>query len=204
MPKSLVRSARQFAIATELLRIDFTEAISTTYADPRHRAHIAKFAIISLLDKWSKFCRSLIIESAVGAVETGSGTRLPRVHYRIQRDAMIAVRQTKRGTIGDEPRWHDATIAIAAARKLSIPNLTTVSLTIGDANSPADAIRLLRNVCAHESSGDCFKKAKANLKIAVLADRTMVDCLGSRVPDGRRVYDYWIDDLQALAFAAVR
>lgn len=203
MPQSLVKISNRFSASCEKQRFAFHDGIVMDKLSVEHRAYVTKFAVIRLLDSWGLFCKRLIISSAIGSTYTSSGVVLPKGSYRSQSEAMIAARTTKKGLLGDEPRWHDANIALSVAKKLSVPNLGQITNALGDANSPADQIRLLRNFCAHEGSQDCYEKLEAaswrpNIRTAVVED-----VLSALQVGGRMRIDLWLDDLQALAHAAV-
>lgn len=178
--------------------------IADTSAERLHKDSILKYSVISILDAWSYYCRNLIIYSSVGTIATASGRNLPAGIFRNTTEALLASRTDRNGKVHDEPHWHDANTAIAFARKFAVANFSEIANALGDTNSPADQIRLLRNYCAHERNSDCYTKlASANWKPEI-SGSSVEAVLLSLQNDGRSRFDFWLDELEILAGAAVQ
>ncbi len=111
-------------------------------------------ATVFLQDQWNVFCRDLVINSWQGGVTTLGGMDIPvRSGPRSKADAMRVLRGTYTGKLKKapywEPKWFDATATIDAARRLGIPNFTSVAAGVGGTPSPLDELRAVRNYFAH-------------------------------------------------------
>lgn len=127
-----------------------------------------EMVVIRLHDAWTRFCREVIIRSAIGNINTLGGMRLvPVVGVTDRASAIEALMNTYRKRTY-EPRWGDASECLDAATRLKIGNIATVSAAIGATNSPAESIRHVRNFYAHRKEGSaaraittgCFYGAK--------------------------------------------
>ncbi len=186
----------------EKIRLSIRTGLNLTSIEKREQNAILKFSVISLLDAWGKFSKLLVAESSVGNIETASGRMLPRGSNVSLADALRKSRVKRDGTVGDEPRWHDASIAIAKARRFAVGNYTEIQNAIGDANSPADQIRLLRNFCAHENNLSCFEKLQSASWASKASNGDVRSLLTDVGHDGRMRFDFWIDELELIGFAA--
>jgi len=204
MPRSLSQISQKFVQTCEKRRSVISATIADTSAGRLQRNSILKYSVISILDAWSYYCRSLVIHSSVGSIATAGGRQLPAGIFRSTTEAILASRRDRNGKVRDEPHWHDASTAIAFARKFAVPNFAEIANALGDTNSPAEQIRLLRNFCAHERNSDCYTKlAKANWKPEITGG-SVEAVLMSLQSDGRHRFDFWIDELEILAGAAVQ
>jgi hypothetical protein len=204
MAKSLSHISKRFVRTCEKHRAMIYSAIQESNTEKSKRDFILKYSIISLFDAWSYYCRNLIVYSSVGSISTASGRLLPAGRFRSIHDAILFSRTDRNGVVQDEPRWHDAPTAIALARKFSVSNLSEIANALGDTNSPVNQIRLLRNFCAHERNSDCYTKlASANWRPEIVG-KSVEAVLASLQSDGRRRYDFWIDELEILAGAAAQ
>lgn len=196
MPDNLRRITMKFYKNSEDIRYRLKSHDSTSGQD------VAKFQIIRLLDQWSRFNRDLVIASAIGGCLRGSGARLVKGPFTRPLDVMIAARTTHRGTLGMEPRWHDASESIRVAQKLALPNTTDIAAAIGSAHSPANTLRLLRNHFAHESSHDCISKWNIERSTRFRTIMPPVDLIFDFESGGIRRFELWINALQDIAAAA--
>lgn len=199
---SLELDRKRFVKRTEALRFHFGNALVGARTGEFSPSSTAKFCVVSLVDCWADFHRSVILSSAVGGVRTSSGTVLPLGPIRSKSDALLAAKTSLRGKVGNEPRWHDADQSIATAKKLNIANFNDYSLAVGDANSPADQIRLVRNFFCHERS-DCAEKLRSAKWFSKSMDLSPVGVSGLSRSDGRLNFDYWIDELQLISSLCV-
>lgn len=162
----------------------------------------SRFCVVRLLDNWSSFSRDVILLSALGGCVTGSGRRLPRGAYASLNEAALLARTNSRGKVGNEPRWHDAVVALRVAQTLKPANLGEISAALASVGSPSEMLRLARNHFAHESSQECWDKFAASAWPRGRSRETVWDHLDEVVVAGRSRFNVWIDDLQSIALAA--
>lgn len=198
----LGKTSRTFMKRSEKLRERFLELCPAGHVANDHHAYALKFIVISLLDAWSDFNRSVVLKSAVGKCTTVGGSILPKGKYVAEAEALIAAKTSRKGKIGVEPRWHDARESVATAKKLSLGNYLTYSAAISSLSSPADQIRLVRNFFAHERS-DCAEKLMASAGFVSGMDLSPTGVTGFVISDSRMVFEFWVDELQLIAAASV-
>lgn len=204
MVRGLSDISRKFILTCEKRRSAIAVALTDLQLKNIHRDSILKYSVISIFDAWGYFCRSVIVASSVGGIATSSGRVIPNGTFRSYRDAVIASRTDRLGKVRDEPHWHDASTAISIARKFSVANFAEIANALGDTNSPSEQIRLLRNFCAHERNADCYEKLiRSNWKPEIQG-KSVESVLVSLQSDGRKRYEFWLDELQVLAIAAVQ
>ncbi len=199
---SLELDRRRFVKRTEVLRANFESALERARNGEYASSCAVKFCVISLVDCWSDFHRSVILSSAVGGVRTASGALLPSSPIRSKSAALLAAKTNTKGKIGNEPRWHDADQSIAVAKKLNIANFSNYSLAVGDANSPADQVRTVRNFFCHERS-DCAEKLRSAKWFSKSMDLSPVGVSGIIRKDGRVNFGFWVDELQLISSLCV-
>jgi hypothetical protein len=199
--RSLEESKSTFYRRAEALRQRFHGAAPLADQSDYNAVSGVKFSVISLVDAWADFNRSIIIESALGNICTSSGIILPRGTFKKHSDCLAAACTNWRGQVGSEPRWHDSLTAIATARRLNISNFNTVSLALGAVSSPADQMRLVRNYFCHERS-DCAEKVRTAPWFQRGMSLEPLGITGITTADGRTNFDVWIDELELIASAA--
>lgn len=111
-------------------------------------------AAIQLQDQWSAFCRDLVLHSWRGGVTTLVGASIPRRVGDVSDAAgLAALRATYTGSDKKskywEPKWFDPIQTLDAAKRLSIPNIGSVTVGVGLTPSPLDELRAVRNYFAH-------------------------------------------------------
>lgn len=162
-----------------------------------------KYCLIKLLDSWSAFSRDVILISTAGHCSTRSGRHIIKSNIGSVANASILAKTQSNGKIGLEPRWHDATVAVRVINKLKPINSVEIISALGSVGSPADSLRIVRNHFAHESSFDCWQKLNAIPWFGSKNSRDVWAYLNELQIGGRSRIDLWIDDLQAIASAAV-
>jgi hypothetical protein len=160
-------------------------------------------AVEKLQDRWSHFCREVVLLSACGLIRTTSGVVLPR-GIRGREAALIELRQTFTGRSSKgrfwEPKWFDASEAIDSALRLSIPNFSNVSAALGSTPSPLEEIRAVRNFFAHR--GTLAAKTLRSLT-GVSSTPEIHAFLRSTSLGGMMQFELWTRQLQRIARAAV-
>lgn len=191
--KSFVRSAslvrNKFPISTSL------SAWQNPIED--HFRQQAAFLTIDLNDIWSAFCRQLVVENAIGrAVDLAGQPIIPTSRFRDPASVLSAVSNRR----GYEPRWHQAREAVEAERKCRSNKSSQITAALFSANSPAPYINTIRNYFCHRRS-DC----QLSLQVHQYYHHSMQFCAFriANFPrsDGRRTFEFWIDELTNIAIA---
>lgn len=195
--KVLRSTAYRFVTKSEFIRSQYVADRASVRGDLS-----ARFCLVRLLDHWSSFSRDTILVSSLGGCLTGSGRKLPRGPYASINEAALVARTNSKGKPGNEPRWHDAVVALRVAQTLKPANLGEISAALASVGSPSDMLRLIRNHFAHESSQECWDKFAASAWPRGRRRETVWDYLDEIVMAGRSRFDVWVDDLQSIALAA--
>lgn len=147
-------AASTFAIILRRLRIEmgwlgaeFRHA--ATSKRTRHAQLAGEMAVIRLHDSWARCCKEIVILSALGNVSTLGGVRISRSLPATVNRVLIIQILLNLSKSRYEPKWARPRDCIAAATKLSVYNLNTISAAIGATNSPAEEVRVVRNFYAH-------------------------------------------------------
>ena len=197
----LRQNLQGFLKKSEVLRAEYLVAGTSPYASaPFLRESSRQMIIVRLQDHWAHFVKQLIVLSASGKAHTTSGISVVSAH------GLTSVRGVEAWlapyTPGTrEPDWHVAQTSLRLARLLRVSNLGNVSAALGSVNSPETDIRTYRNYIVHRNKGTADKL------------RQMVRTNGWRpsdialLPDvyitgGKRLWEAWLDDLQAVARVA--
>jgi hypothetical protein len=160
-------------------------------------------AVLRLHDSWARFCREVIVISAVGRTTTLGGLQLTPCNPAIKKRAsVIPILLSTYKKKKYEPKWFDATECIDAGSRLSIVNLSTVSAALGATNSPAEEIKHVRNFYAHRKKGTCMNAAGTNLFLR--PTRPIPPDLTRYTSGGNMVIEAWVTDLLTVATAAVQ
>jgi len=164
---------------------------------------VCEMVIVRMQDAWARFCRELIILSALGNGETLGGIPLkPSLPVINNRASVIPALLSTYKRRQYEPRWERADECIEAGQRLSILNLPTVSSALGATNSPAEAMRHVRNFYAHRKQGTA---RNAILTGCFAGSRyPVVFALRSYTTGGGTVLDSWINGLIIVATAAAQ
>jgi len=162
----------------------------------------AEMAAIRLHDSWARFCREIILSSAVDEPSTAQTIQLPKAPGILRRsDAIASILLAMR--LRYEPRWATASQAVSAANALRIANLATVSAALGAANSPAEDLCHVRNYFAHRAENTASQVKGLSFYSAGL-NLDALDLLGSTVSGGVSRFESWVLGLRAMADAAIQ
>lgn len=183
----LCDSFSQFAHDTDLVRGQFA----------------GEFVVIRLHDAWARFCRELIVVSAYGKITTLGGTRLATSLPVIKsRGDVIPTLMGMYAKRRNEPSWFSAVECCDAGTRLCIQNLATVSAALGAANSPANHIREIRNFYAHRKKESAIKAVSTRPFLG--PHSPAVFRLNDYLPGGATVLETWVQELIAIATAAMQ
>ena len=160
-----------------------------------------EMCVVKLNDMWSKYCRNLIIISAVDKPRTITGTTVITSNVvKKYKDVMPFLRRKfNRKNILWEPKWHIAHEAIKAAHELSISNYQTISSAIGAQCSPADEIRIVRNYIVHQNKETARKYIGILINYNIPQNTAAVKMLEEFMILGVNLFEYWIRKLQIMA-----
>lgn len=193
-----------------LVRISFaTPDVAPTCADPH--LNNREWCTVFLNDGWHRFCRRLVILSAVSAPRTLSGTTIAPVAGLNSETDVLARLRLMPGPPKPwywEPRWHDAVQASRAARFLPLNNATQIAGALGSTPSPAGSLNAVRNFVAHRnrSTADALRPVLTAYGISPgpgMSGRSLVDRLVSAATGTTTVFLTWCDQLEAIARASV-
>lgn len=160
-------------------------------------------AIIQLHDAWARFCREVVILSAGCRPVTATGLRLSRVPGVSSRRDVIPRLLSTYAKRNFEPRWGDSGQAIGAARRLAIQNAGTFTAALGAANSTAEEVRRVRNFFAHRSER-AARSVRTHPNHGRNTSLDVLNLAGTVVPPGIRRIHSWINNLHAVAEAAIQ
>lgn len=181
--------------------MEFTQSAKTFPLD-RHGQLACEMVVIRMHDAWTRFCRDLVITSALGNTVTIGGLAVPRCGAAItDRNSVIACLLATYKKRQYEPKWGDVQECIDAARRLQITNLPTVSASLGASNSPAEEIRHVRNYYAHRKIGSASRAIATNLFSGAQPE---VRDLNRFTSGGSTVIESWVQRLMFVATASVQ
>ncbi len=159
-----------------------------------------EMCVVRLHDAWARFCRELIITSALGKTLTISGVVLIRASGISTRITVIPQLMGTFRRRRNEPNWYDATDCIDAAQRLGLTNLTTIGGALGSVNSPADSIRKVRNFYAHRGSETALKAGSTGIFSKPSAPDVFE--LAGFSAHGMTHFETWVLGLKTIAQAA--
>lgn len=193
-----------------MLRAAFAAVdVAPACAEP-HR-HNREWCAVYLNDSWQRFCRRLVLSSAVLEPVSLSGKIVrPVPGLRSQRETLAALRRVlapKRPAFW-EPRWHDAIEAGRAVRVLGVSNASQIIAALGSTPSPAADLNTVRNFIAHRNRDTAGKLSSVLLKYRVAtvtgsSSRAVVDMLLVQPMSGDPCFVGWCNQLEGIATACV-
>jgi len=187
---------------TAWLLMEFLQAVRNREYGRREQL-ACEMAVVRLHDAWTRFCRDIVIVSALGNTNTLSGTRLARCTSAItDRNSVVVYLLSKYKKRRYEPRWGDVQECLDAANLLGLTNFTTIAAGLGAANSPAEEIRHVRNYYAHRKDGSALKAMGTGL--FPLVKKPEVAELAKYTPGGQMVIESWVQRLMAVATASIQ
>jgi hypothetical protein len=162
-----------------------------------------EMATLRLHDDWARFCREIILASAVNEPKTINDIVVPRALGVSTRDDAknVAIRSTHLGRY--EPKWATASEAIRAAVQLRLSNLGVITAALGAVNSPAEDFRHVRNFFAHRAENTAAK-VRALSFYSPGMDLNAEILLAQNVPGGITRFESWVIGLRTIALAAIQ
>lgn len=197
-----VAAIKEFIRAVEKLRAAFprTRRLSDWNGTvPPFDSYCAAYHLIDLNDLWGDFCRELVIGIAVGKAQDFTGLPIalygPAVSRPVALSSVVNVR-------GHEPRWHDAREATRAANKFPSSKTAQIGLALSATSSPAPFINTARNYFCHRRS-NCRDRLQASGGYQRAMEFNAFRIGNCPMADGRRLIDFWIDELTNLSIACI-
>jgi hypothetical protein len=196
--------------ALRLVRVAFASPSPAAACDNPH-LHNREWCVVYLSDSWHRFCRRLVLTSAVLEPVTLSGVPVLRVPgLASEKDVLVRLR-TMPGPARPpywEPRWHDAVQASQAARFLSLSNSIQIVGALGSTPSPAVDLNAVRNFVAHRNRDTATRLRPVLVKYGVTptagtSSRDVVDQIVSSTVGKTTVFQVWCAQLEQIAFASV-
>ncbi|WP_419784839.1 hypothetical protein [Pseudodesulfovibrio sp.] len=137
----------------------FLESSAELLADSQNQKAriLAEMCVLRIHDEWCRFCRELIIVSAMGLGRTASGHRVPRASGMYNIQCVQAAFKRGRPNWKFEPSWAVTNDCLKAAQKLGITNFNTIAASLGAQNSHADDLRVVRNFFAHRNKSTALQ-----------------------------------------------
>ena len=167
------------------------------------------YLVIRLLIAWTYFCRTVVLLSARGHVNTVTGAYLPRSPVAAQGlSAIAALKATypppRRARPLWEPKWYEPAEAIDAAQRLKIANFATVSAGLGLAGFGVEDLRLVRNFLAHRSEFADQQLHAVRKRLGLSLSTSPEELLVTLVPGGATLFQTWCWELLQRATDAVQ
>lgn len=173
--------------AASLIREGATEYSNGVVEPARRACHLA---FIAQNDSWSKFCRRLLIASALGLPGfTGSHPRAPGIS---DESAVLSALGIAVPWKDDRP-WHVTDVLLSAARRLQVTNLATLNGSIGSTPNPSESVRRVRNFFAH-ANPDTYNKAYQHCQ-----NKRPVEFCYTNYADGELICLNWFQELDVIA-----
>src|SRR5271165_1199242 len=190
MKPDLTDCLRRLKMETCWLQNEFIAA--APHKDQRSSQLACEMAVIRLHDSWTRFCREIVVISALGRTLTLGGTSILPASGVTDRASFVRVLRSKYpySRRWYEPKWGTAYHCIDAASRLRIGNLSTIAAALGAINSPADKIRHVRNFYAHRRRESARKATSTGLFLSSLSP-TVFD-LASHTVGGTTVIESWV------------
>lgn len=205
---------RSFKLETEWLareyeraaasRVDRASRVGRAPGVDREAQLACEMAIVRLHDSWARCCRDIVLRSACGCWTLGGARVQAAAGVTNEAEALakyFATLTIRRGRMPQEPKWHSAKEAIDAAQKIGITNRVAVVAALSSSNSPAEAMRKVRNYYAHRSM-DTVVKAMATGIFPALAVPSVFN-LNELGAGGETILRGWIRELRLMADAAM-
>jgi len=184
-------------------RLDHLSEIIAAVDSATHRTSeqifAAEKALIQIQIEWEHFVRDLILDSATGNFENGSGRIISRSHPDLRSREAAARRLI--GTYRNrlfEPDWYLPVQAIDASIRLDISNQAQIAAELGVTPWPIDELRYVRNFIAHKSK----RSALAVRATGIVGASASIDVLEAAVQygtGGAKRYIEWINFSKGVA-----
>lgn len=193
-------AVRSFATSAHKLLVDFPFSANLSGWNvqvEKAKRYQAAYLLIELNDLWADFCRTLILQNAMGrATDLGGNPIVPVRNFATEEDVLNAVRDKR----GYEPRWHNATKATRAEGNCATNKSRQIRDALTSSQSPAPIVNSVRNYLAHRRS-DCREiLSSQNAYVsATNFDPFKIGNFPKR--DGRRTIEFWVDEMITIAIA---
>ena len=158
-------------------------------------------SVIRLYDAWSRYCRELVVVSALGRVNTLGGSYLTPIAGVTNRKQVIAKAITTASGKMRWVKWGDASDCLLVCTKLGIANLNTVASALGANNTASEELRKVRNFFAHRGSGTNEMAMKTNRFPVVKRPSAWELAISG---GGLTTFEIWVNNLEATAEAAAQ
>lgn len=158
--------------------------------DREAASRACNLAFLKQNDAWSKFCRRLLVASALG-FDGFSGGHGPAPGISSEADVMSAL--NIRVPWKDDRKWHVANDFLGAARTLKVANIGTLNGSIGSTPNPSEQIRYVRNFFAHANPHTHERAFNA------CSQRRPVDFCFTSFDNGELVCVNWFGELDTIA-----
>lgn len=139
-------------------------AIDATVHRTPQQLFAAERSLIQLQIEWEHFVRDLVLDSATGQFDNGSGPvtspTYPDLRSREAAAHKLVALYPRRSF---EPDWYLPAQAIDAAVRLDVSNHAQISLELGVTPWPIDELRHLRNFISHRSKRAALNVRKAGI-----------------------------------------
>jgi hypothetical protein len=198
-------SLRRFQLENLWLKEHFLTAAARSPKDERALLS-AEMAVIRLHDAWSRYCKELVIISALGRIHTLGGKYLnPCIAARSRKQALLSAVTAPSGKLR-WIKWGDAGECIKVCARFGISNLNTVAAALGANNTASEEIRCVRNFFAHRGRGTYEMAMKTGRFPASVRPDVWELAIGG-LPAGTTgltTIEVWIGNLEATAEAAAQ
>jgi hypothetical protein len=202
MRSSFCGPLRHLQKETGWLLLEFMQSAKKFPVD-RHGQLACEMVVIRMHDAWARFCREIVITSAIGNTVTISGLPVSRCHVTVtDHGSAVAYLLSTYKKRRYEPKWGDVQECIDAASRFRVTNLSTLSAGLGATNSPAEEIRHARNYYAHRKGGSALKAMATNLFTGKYFPE--VRDLNRFTSGGSTVIESWVQRLTSVATASIQ
>lgn len=168
-------------------------AVDATANRTSEQIFAAEKALIQIQIEWEHFVRDLILDSATGNFENGSGPIISRSHPSLRSREAAAHRLI--GTYPNrqfEPDWYLPVQAIDASIRLDVSNQAQIAAELGVTPWPIEELRHVRNFIAHKSK----RSALAVRATGIVGAPASIDVLEAALQygtGGAKRYIEWIN-----------
>lgn len=174
-------------------------AVDATANRTSEQIFAAEKALVQIQVEWEHFVRDLILDSATGNFENGSGPIISRSHPSLRSREAAAHRligtYRRRQT---EPDWYLPNQAIDASIRLGVSNQPQIAAELGVTPWPIDDLRHVRNFIAHKSK----RSALSVRATGIFGTSAKIDVLEAALQygtGGAKRYIEWINFSKGVA-----
>lgn len=168
-------------------------AVDATANRASEQIFAAEKALIQIQIEWEHFVRGVVLDSATGQFENGSGPIISRSHPGL--GSREAVAHWLIGTYRSrqfEPDWYLPAQAIDASIRLDISNHPQIAAELGVTPWPIDELRHIRNFIAHKSKRSALNVRGTGI-VGAYANIDVLDAALQYGPGGAKRYIEWIN-----------